>query len=458
MFQLAKETAALAHWPEAERTAALKRILPQSAVKGALSDCGCGRFPCKQMPGWLVVWLVIGLGLFACDCYRQIYRWLRPWQSTGTPGRSTLCMARQRIGIRPVVRLAKTVVRPLAELNAPWAQECFYQGMRLLALDGFVLNLPDTPENAATFGRPGGPGAGAFPQLRVLSLCEAGTHVMLDWLLKPICWGEPSMCLPLLKRLPAGCLLLWDRGFRRWDLVRAVLDRSSHLLARARTDMHLRILRRLGDGSYRAKLYPSRADKKADRNGIAVRVIDYAIDDRARRGGKPVERHRLITTLLDHKKHRAKTLVELYHVRWEEELTIDEIKTHQLSRPTLRSQTPAGVVQEVWGLLLAHFVVRNLMCQAAAQAGVPPVRLSFTATLKILQCRLSQCPPPGPRRSAWWKALVQEVAQETLEPRRDRINPRVVRVRLSKWPRKRKKHYDYPQPRKKFRDSIAIYR
>ncbi len=40
-------------------------------------------------------------------------------------------------------------------------------------------------------------------------------------------------------------------------------------------------------------------------------------------------------------------VVVLYHERWEEELTIDELKTHQRERPVLRSQTPAGVVQEI---------------------------------------------------------------------------------------------------------------
>lgn len=458
MFDLAREAAELGRWPESERTAALKRIVSRSAVKEALRACGCDRFACKRMPGWLVVWLVIGLGLFACDCYRQVYRWLRHWDSRAdTPGRSTLCEARKRIGVGPLVRLARSVVRPLAVLGRPWTEQCFYQGMRLVALDGFVVKLADTPQNARIFGRPGGPSAGAFPQARLLGLCEAGTHVMFHWLLKPITWGEPSFCLPLLKKLPVGCLLLWDRGFRRYDLVQAVLQRSSHLLARARKDMHLRLLRRLSDGSYFAKLYRNAADKKADRDGIPVRVIDYTIDDRARRGGKPMERNRLITTLLDHKKHPAKTLVELYHVRWEEELSIDELKTHQLERPTLRSQTPAGVVQEVWGLMLAHFVVRDLMYQAAAEAGVPPVRLSFTATLKILRCRLAECPAPGRKRTAWWNALVQEVSRETIEPRRDRVNPRVIRVQRSKWPRKRKKHYDYPQPKKKFRESIVIH-
>jgi len=243
----------------------------------------------------------------------------------------------------------------------------------------------------------------------------------------------------------------------------AVLDRGAHLLARARTDMPLRRLNTLADGSYLAKIYPDAADKRADRNGIVVRVIDYTLNDPARRDpkrdpGKGLEKHRLITTLLDCKRHPARTLVVLYHSRWEQELAIDEIKTHQLSRPVLRSQNPAGVVQEVWGLLLAHFVVRKLMCQAAEKAGVPPVRVSFTAAVNILRKRLNNCPATPARQSRWWRDLVDEISREILEPRRDRINPRVVRVQVSKWPRKRKKHYDYPQPEKKFRDCIVIQR
>jgi hypothetical protein len=464
MLDLAKETAALARWPESERTAALKHILSRAVVKRVLRSRGCDRFACSRMPGWLAAWMVVGLGLFARDCYREIYRSLRPWDGKrGTPGRSTLCEARKRLGVAPLVDLARATVGPLAKAGESWSDDCFYRGMPLMALDGFVLNLPDTPDNARVFGRPGGPSAGAFPQVRVLALCEAGTHVMCDWLIKPISWGEPSFVLPLLKKLEAGCLLLWDRNFRRYDLVKAVLDRGAHLLARARTDMPLRRLNTLADGSYLAKIYPDAADKRADRNGIVVRVIDYTLNDPARRDpkrdpGKGLEKHRLITTLLDCKRHPARTLVVLYHSRWEQELAIDEIKTHQLSRPVLRSQNPAGVVQEVWGLLLAHFVVRKLMCQAAEKAGVPPVRVSFTAAVNILRKRLNNCPATPARQSRWWRDLVDEISREILEPRRDRINPRVVRVQVSKWPRKRKKHYDYPQPEKKFRDCIVIQR
>ena len=124
----------------------------------------------------------------------------------------------------------------------------------------------------------------------------------------------------------------------------------------------------------------------------------------------------------------------------------------------LRSRTPAGVVQEVYGLLLAHYVVRALMHEAARRASTSPLRLSFTATLKILRCRLPQCPRGARHARRWWRDLLTEVAQETLPPRRNRINPRVIKRKMSNWKKKRPEHLSYPQPTKEFREAIVIQR
>jgi hypothetical protein len=114
-------------------------------------------------------------------------------------------------------------------------------------------------------------------------------------------------------------------------------------------------------------------------------------------------------------------------------LAIDEFKTHLRQRPVLRSQTPAGVVQEVYGLLLGHYVVRKLLCEAAATTGLGPRQLSFNGALKILRCRLPEVPPGGRGLQRWYADLVAEVAEEVLEPRRDRVNPRVIKRAKSTW-------------------------
>ena len=168
------------------------------------------------------------------------------------------------------------------------------------------------------------------------------------------------------------------------------------------------------------------------------------------------EKHRLLTTLRDASRHPAKRLITLYHERWEEELTFDELKTHQCEQAVLRSQTPAGVVQEIYGLLLGHFVIRKLISDAADQSGCAPRDLSFTNTLKILRCRLPEAPRNAIGLRKWHDDLLDEVSQERLEPRRNRINPRVIKRKMSHWPKKRTQHTKYPQPTTTFRSSLVM--
>jgi hypothetical protein len=450
MFGIGTEAAALLR---AQRLNALYRIIPRGEVKRVLSKTARHRRFCPRLPNLFMVYFVLALGLFCTDCYRQVFRWLRPWKSGSVPGRSTLCEARRRLGLVPLVKLAGRIVKLLAGPDTPGA---FYRGMRLMAIDGFRVDVADSPENARVFGRPnGGRTPGAFPQTQIVALCEAGTHVLWRWLIKPIRVDEQRMADYLLRFLEPNMLLMWDRGFLSYRRVADVIARKAHLLARVKKDLILRPIHTLGDGSYLAKLYRHSHDRKRDRNGIVVRVLDYELDDPKRTGHR--QRHRLITTLLDAELDPAKKLIELYHVRWEQELAIDELKTHQ-GRPVLRSQTPAGVVQELYALLLDHFVVRVLMFEAAQVAQVPPLSMSFTGTLKILRCRIPSCPRARVALGRWWRNLVREVAEEVLPARRNRINPRVIKRKISKWKKKQPHHRNYPQPEHKFIDTIVILR
>lgn len=124
----------------------------------------------------------------------------------------------------------------------------------------------------------------------------------------------------------------------------------------------------------------------------------------------------------------------------------------------LRSRTPAGVVQELYGLLLGHYVVRVLMQEAASRRGLDPERLSFTAAVKVLRCRLPECPRSRRGRGRWYASLLEEVGEEVLPGRRHRINPRVIRRKMSNWLKKRPEHRNYPQPAKEFRQAIVLLR
>lgn len=454
MYAIGREAARLVPWSVPERLCALKRIIPQKKVTAALRRAGGGQTVCPRVCDGFMVWFVVALGLFGSDCYRQVYRWLKPWSAGNVPGRSTLCEARQRLGVRALVILAQDVIALLANPQTPGA---FYCGLRLMAMDGTAVDLPDTPSNQRAFGRPkNGRGVGAFPQAQVLGLMELGTHVFWRWLIKGCHIDETRMVPPLLKHLTSEMLLLWDRGFASFELVRQVMNQKAQLLARWKNNRILTPVKTLSDGSYLACIYARDADRKARRDGLLVRIIDYTLEEPARTGHQ--QKHRLLTTLLDEKLHPARTLVELYHVRWEQELAIDELKTHEMQRPVLRSGTPAGVVQELHGLLLAHYLLRTLMFEASRNAGVSPLRISFTGTLKILRCRLPECPRSYQGRAAWWRRLLEEISEEQIPPRRNRIHPRVIKRQQSKWCKKRPCHRQTTQPTRPFLESVVIIR
>ena len=168
MLGLHHEVVNLATTDRYERVQALKRIIPSCVIQSSLSQTGQDAY-CARLPKPFMVWFVIGLGLFCTDGYRQVYRWLTRFQARGTPGRSTLCEARQRLGVAPLRRLFERIVRLR---GTPGTPGCFYRGLRLMAVDGFVLDVADTTANDRVFGRPrNGRAVCAFPQARVLALC-----------------------------------------------------------------------------------------------------------------------------------------------------------------------------------------------------------------------------------------------------------------------------------------------
>ena len=172
--------------------------------------------------------------------------------------------------------------------------------------------------------------------------------------------------------------------------------RGADFLGRTKANVVLPAEADLPDGSYLSTLYPSAKARRHGAGGLVVRVVEYALDSPA---GPGHERYRLLTSLLDPASFPAQTLAATYHERWEIETALDEVKVHQWAHPRpLRSKHPREVVQEVYGLLLAHLAIRTLMYQAALQDGVDPDRLSFTGALRVLRRaipRAQRTPPTG---------------------------------------------------------------
>jgi hypothetical protein len=338
----------------------------------------------RLLPARVVVYYVLAMCLFFGQGYEEVARLLtdglayaRRWRGNWrVPTTAAITRARARLGPEPLRALFAEVCQPVATEAGSGS---FYRAWRLVAVDGTTFDLPDTAANAGFFGRPGSPrgaGKGAFPQVRVAGLGECGTHAIFAAALGPLAVHETELARRLFGRLRAGMLLIADRGFTGFDLWRAAAATGADLLWRVRNSAVLPVAEQLADGSYLSHIYAAR-DKHRHADPITVRVVEYTLAGQA-------TVYRLITTILDPAQAPALDLAALYAQRWEFEISLGELKTHQgAPRMVLRSHTPDGVQQEVYGFLLVHYAIRALMHQAALDAATDPDRISFTRTLRL---------------------------------------------------------------------------
>jgi hypothetical protein len=269
---------------------ALAAAIPDEAVEAAIAASGTREQRRRRLPTHLVVTLVVAMGLWANASLRHVLaevvagwregiagqrdgavRRRGPWQ---LPSTAAIVQARQRAGARLLWKLFQTVAGPIATPATPGA---FLNGLRLMAVDGTTLDLADTPENERAFGRPTtarGSQRGAFPQLRVVALIETGTHVICDAVLRPCRHSEAPAALRLLRSLGPGMLLLWDRGFHSYEMVRGTLTREAHFLGRTKQNVVLQPTEVLVVGSFLAAIYPTPRARRRAQDGLVLRVIE----------------------------------------------------------------------------------------------------------------------------------------------------------------------------------------
>lgn len=440
---------------------ALSHVIPDDAIGQVIAQEGVAEHRERRLTAALTTWLVIALHLFptvsVSGVFRKLARGLRllwPNPEVPLPSDSAIAYRRQQLGARPLVALFQQVCRPLATVQTRGA---FLFGLRLMAIDGTSEDVPDTPANAKAFGRhTSARGASAFPQLQGVYLVECGTHAVVDAGFWPCHTSERVGGFRLLRSVARGMLLMWDRGFHDFDMVLAARQRGAHVLSRLPAGVKPLPLRTLPDGSLLAYLLPPDDARRRRGVRILVRVVTYTITDAALPGYG--ETHRVLTTLLNPRLAPAHDLACGYHERWEVEIVIDEIDTHQrLVGRTLRSLTPVGVIQELYGVLLAHYAVRVLMHEAARQVDIDPDRLSFVHALEVVRDAVPEFQLVAPAdQPLLYARMLREIAAKRLLERRTRTNARAVKRKMSNFKLKRAEHLQPPKPQGSFRAAVVV--
>jgi hypothetical protein len=399
--------------------------VPRDAVDEAVAVCGVRERRAKgKLPAHVITYLTLGLCLFPDDDYEEVAAkvtgsldrfgcWDAGWS---VPTASAVTQARKRLGPKVFPELFERTCGPVAGKTGPTAEHqglgtargSFLRGWRLLAIDGFEVDVADSPANATEFGYAGsGANRSAFPKARVVALAECGTHAFVAAEVGPYGVGEKTMAQRLYPRLQADELLTADRGFYSWTAWDTAAATGAALVWRAPTGLRLPVIQTLADGTYVSVVMdaalrgtrreaiiaaaraghdlteiPEALNDKGWPLARVARVIEYDIPDRPGSGELIV----LLTTVTDPADARADELAAAYHQRWEEETANDQLKTH-LRGPgkILRSRLPDLVYQEIWAYLIVHHAISALIAKASAAADLDPDRISFAKALRLIR-------------------------------------------------------------------------
>jgi hypothetical protein len=419
--------------PDQVSLGVLVSAVPRDAVDEAVAVCGVReRRRDGKLPAHVITYLTLALSLFPDDDYTEVAtrvtgsldRWGCWDAGWSVPTASAITQARKRLGREVFPELFERTCGPVAGQAGPTAQAValgtargsFLRRWRLLGIDGFEVDLPDSRENAAAFGYAGsGDNRSAFPKARVVALAECGTHAFVAAEVDAYAVGEKTLAQRLYPRLRGDELLTADRGFYSWEAWDTAQATGAALLWRAPTQLELPVLRVLGDGTYLTVLIkPSVRGRRRERlltaardgldltdintvpdafdeRGLPVvhlaRVIEYDVPDRVGSGtGEVIV---LLTTVLDlggDDGARADELAAAYNERWEQETANDQLKTH-LRGPgrVLRSRLPDLAYQEIWAYLIIHHAISALTARASAAADLDPDSISFAKALRLIR-------------------------------------------------------------------------
>lgn len=360
--------------------------LPYEWIEAALAAKGKASIRHRRLPAQQVVWLVIALALYRHRSIGEVLAELdlalpdatAPFVTDGAVTR-----ARKRLGAEPVEWLCQTSAKAWSGQDK---EAYLFNGLVLLAIDGTTLRTPDSAANRAHFGAQNyAKTVASYPQVRGATLTHVPTHLVVDARFGPYATSEKTFAMELVDSIDDDSLTVVDKGFLGAELLCGITagGRNRHFLIPAKNNTKWTVIEGGPDDAIVEMQVSPGARKKAPELPKTWRARAIAMID-----GKG-QKHFLLTSLTDRVAFKAAELIACYARRWHIETSYRELKQTMMGMAlTLRSQTVEGVMQEIWGAIIAYNLVRLEMAKAALDAECAPTDISFVRAFHTIQYEL----------------------------------------------------------------------
>ncbi|MEJ7601137.1 MAG: IS4 family transposase [Kofleriaceae bacterium] len=423
----------------------LAKHLDPDWIEEALASTGTAALRRRRLPAEQTVWLILGMAVMRdlpiTKVAQQLDVALPAAYGSRTVASRALSQTRVRLGSEPMEWLFLRTAEEWAHRSADADR---WRGLALYGVDGTTLRVADSVDNRDHFG---GQDSGryeggrderqsGYPLMKLVVVMALRSHLLTAAVFGPYATDERTYAVSLWNSIPDRSLVLFDRNYLQANVLvpLSMNGTQKHWMTRAKSNTKFRVIRTLGKNDQLVEFEVSSEARRKDPSlptHFDARAIKYQ-----RKGYQP---QLLLTSLVDENKYPAAELCVLYHERWELELGFGELKTDMLERlETIRSKSPTGVAQEMWGLLIAYNLIRLEMQRIAAEFAVAPTRISFVASLRhcVEQWHLAALASPG-RVPGHLATATDRMRAFVLPPRRPgRVFPRAVKIKMSSYARK----------------------
>lgn len=411
----------------------IRKILPDEAIQKACQDAGYSFRNRLITPVTTVLHMLLS-AIWPEESFNaswqvlwSVFKSRYPQSSQADPSRGTVANARSRLPQLVWDKLFTWVSQQAQRLSSTWA---YWNGHRVVLLDGTCVSMQESPELMAEFGTQRGyHGVARYPVARLACVSLANTMTVISYALGGYRQDETVLAQDILEYLQKGDLLIADRHFAAAHYYIQYQRLGLEFLTRVHQRLKLSRIKRIvsyssNDFIGRMKVGDSYRRKDATLpQWIKVRFIRAKLLVRGK-----LQTVWLVTSLLDSERYPAKEIVKLYARRWRIETLFRELKI-SLSADVLRSMTPNGIRKEIAARLTAINIVRSIMLEAAEQSGVEdPLRISFVFALRaILNFSPSLTIEPFWKLRLIYEAMLREIASHQIKWRPGRNEPRAIR-------------------------------